>query len=304
MKRLMLNLDLTAVIVLIAVGVLLPVMLATAAGIVALVIARNAGSIVTGVLVISFAIAAAGSGIIAVVLTGKKACLARRQADFVANISHEFRTPLSAIRLYAQTLQSGKLRGDPEQMSQCLATILRETEWLDVMVDRVLMWRASSKDVLPLEMEVKPVVEAVEDAIKRFRTMVVMSDLDFECSIDSRLPVQHDPLALNAVILNLLINAYKYTGQKKWIRLVVRDEANEVVIEVLDNGMGLAILEQRRVFEAFYRVERHDGTNSKGAGLGLAVARHLVERHGGSISVSSEKSMGSTFTVKLPGESG
>ena len=304
MKRLKLNLDLTSLIVLIAVGVLLPVMLATAAGIVAIVIAKDAGSIVTGVLVISFAIAAAGSGIIAVVIAGKKARLARRQADFVASVSHEFRTPLSAIRLYAQTLQSGKLQGDPTQTAQCLATILRETEWLDVMVDRVLMWRASSKDVLPMEMELKPVTRAVEETVKRFRTMVVAADLDFECSITSSLLVRHDPLALNAVILNLLVNAYKYTREKKWIRLVVRDDANEVVIEVMDNGMGLALLEQRRVFEAFYRVERRDGTNSKGAGLGLAVARHLVERHGGSISVSSEKSMGSTFTVKLPGESG
>ena len=121
MKRLNLNLDLTVVIVLIAVGVLLPVMLATASGIVAIVIAKDAGSIVTGVLVISFAVAAAGSGIIAVVLTGKKARLARLQADFVANISHEFRTPLSAIRLYAQTLQSGDLSDDPEKTIMELA---------------------------------------------------------------------------------------------------------------------------------------------------------------------------------------
>jgi len=300
MKRLHLNLNLTGVIVLIAVGVLLPVMLSTAVGIVALVMADDAGGIVTGVLVVSFAVTAMGSAVITVVLTSRKARLARRQADFVANVSHEFRTPLSAIRLYAQTLQSGKLADDPERMAECLATILRETEWLDVMVDRVLTWRASSRDVMPLDMDVQPVSQAVNDAIDRFRTMISPDEMVLSSSIDSRLSVRHDVNAMNAVILNLLTNAYKYTGKVKQVSVRVRDEGGDVVIDVEDNGIGLTISEAKHVFEAFYRAERQDGGDTGGTGLGLAIVRHLVNRHGGSIVVSSEKGRGSTFTLRMP----
>jgi two-component system phosphate regulon sensor histidine kinase PhoR len=301
MKRHHLNLNLTSVIVLVAVGVLLPVMLSTAVGIVALAIARDAGGIVTGVLVISFAATAAGSALIAVVLTGKKALLARRQADFLANVSHEFRTPLSVIRLYTQTLQSGKLNGDAEQTSRCLATILRETEWLDVMMDRVLSWRASSRDMMPLHMRTRPVSRAVSGAVERFRHMAVPDDLNLAVSIETRLPVRHDAEALNAVVLNLLTNAYKYTGKEKRIEVSARDESAGVAIEVSDNGIGLTPAEAHRVFQPFYRGQtRESGQAAGGIGLGLAIARHIVSEHGGTISVSSEKGKGSAFVIRLP----
>jgi len=300
MKRYHLNLNLTGVIILLAVGVLLPVMLSTAVGIVALVIARDAGGIVTGVLVICFAVASAGSALTTVVLTSRKAKLARRQADFLATVSHEFRTPLSAIRLYAQTLQSGKLADDPRQTAQCLATILRETEWLDLMIERVLTWRAASKGMMPLEMETKPVGPAVRDAVERFRAMVAPEELELSASIDSRRRVRHSASALNGVVMNLLTNAYKYTGKDKRIRLSVRDEDESVVIEVRDNGIGLAPGELKRVFQPFYRAQRENGGDTGGVGLGLAIARRLVNRHAGTITASSEEGEGSSFVIRLP----
>jgi len=293
------DLDLTAVIVLVAAGVLVPVMLSTAVGIVALVIARDAGGIVTGVLVICFAAAAAGSAVITVLLTGRKARLARRQADFVAGVSHEFRTPLSAIKLYTQTLQSGRLAGDPAATARCLSTILRETEWLDAMIDRVLTWRASSRDMLPMEMKAGTVAGAVEDAVARFRAMTESDGMEFTFLPNTGLVVRHDAGAISAVVLNLLTNAYKYTGSSKRIGLGTRDEGGSAVIEVSDNGMGIAPADTRRIFQPFYRARRqHTG----GTGLGLSIAKHIVERHGGSITLSSEEGRGSTFTVRLPAE--
>lgn len=299
MKQLQLRLDLTGVIVTIAVGVLLPVMLATAVGIVALVIAKDAGGIVTGVLVVSFAVTAMGSALITVVLTGRKARLARRQADFVANVSHELRTPLSAIKLYAQTLQSETVKREPEQTDRCVATILREAEWLDVLIDRVLTWRASSDDMLSLNLQVQPLTDAVNGALERFRAMVLPDEVALSASLESRQPVRHDRRAINTVVLNLLTNAYKYTGRDKQIHVGLCDEDGAAVIRVRDNGVGMTHREARRVFEPFYRVEEQE-TGASGVGLGLAISRYIVGRHDGDLEVESRKGKGSTFTIRLP----
>ncbi|MEO0447564.1 MAG: HAMP domain-containing sensor histidine kinase [Verrucomicrobiota bacterium] len=300
MRRLHLNLQLNGVIITLAVGVLLPVLLSTAVGIVALVLAKDAGGIVTGVLVISFAVTAIGSALLALVLTSQKVRLARSQADFVANVSHEFRTPLSAIRLYAQTLQSGKLANDPEQTANCLATILRETEWLEVMVDRVLTWRASSKGMLPLCLERRPVTGVVNKAVERFRGMIPPGEVTLTSVTESHLPVEHDEHALHTVVLNLLTNAYKYSGKDKEIRLSVSDLDDQVVIHVADNGIGISPQDRERIFQPFYRAEEEHREGASGTGLGLAIVRNLVSSHKGTITVESEEGKGATFSIYLP----
>jgi two-component system phosphate regulon sensor histidine kinase PhoR len=301
MKRRTMNLRLTSVIITIAVGVLLPVILSTAAGIVALVFADNASVIVMGVLIISLTVTAAGSGLIAVVLAGKKARLARLQSDFVANVSHEFRTPLSAIRLYTQTLQSGKLDNDPEQAAACLSTILRETEWLNLLVERALTWRASSKDRLELHMKRAPVSPSIQAAVERFQTMVAPEGLSLSVTMDSERTVHHDESALHSVILNLLTNAYKYTGDDKQIQVSTRDVEDTVEIHVSDNGVGLSPAEIKQVFHPFYRTHKQ-GRETSGVGLGLAIAQVLVNRHQGTIGVTSQPNQGCTFTITLPAE--
>jgi len=300
MKRLRLKLDLTAVIVLIAAGVLLPVMLAAAVGIVALFIARDAGGIVTGVLVVCFAAAAMGSAVVAVVLTARKARLARLQADFLANVTHELRTPLSVIRLYAQTLEAGVTASDPRQAADCVRTILREAAWLDATVDEVLTWRASTQYGLPPVLRAQPLTEAVESAVARFRAMTVPDDMAFTSTVNTCRRVRHDVKALSGVILNLLTNAYKYTGRRKTIALRVYDEDDSIGIDVRDNGPGVTVGEARRIFDPFYRAPRHAAGVTGGIGLGLAIARHVVEQHGGSIHVTSGAETGATFSIRLP----
>ena len=295
MKRL--NLNLSGVIAILAAGVLLPVLLSTAVGIVAISLADGTKGIVTGVLVISFAVTAAGCCLLALVFASRKSRLARQQADFLAGISHEFRTPLSSIKLYAQTLQSGDLSNDPEQTARCIETILREVAWLDSMIDRILTWRVSSSDMLVLDKSPLNTDQAISTAIEKFTAMVHADEVTFTSDIRTRAPVEHDMKALSAVILNLLTNAYKYSGKQKTISVTAYDNDTSVVIEVCDNGIGISVIDMKRIFKPFFRAH-HD--SSGGVGLGLAIANHLIEMHNGSISVSSNKDQGSTFTITLP----
>lgn len=294
------RLSLTQVIVGLQVWVLFPVVLSTAVGITTLVLGESSNPIVVGVLVISFTAAAIGGVVTSTVLLGMKARTARLQADLLANVSHDLRTPLSAIRLYAQTLQSGKLKDDPARTEESLETIIRETAWLDTMVDRVLTWRAAEKDLDVLDLKAEPIREAVEDAVRRFSSLTAPQEVDFQVDFGSRLPVLHDRHGISMVTLNLLINAYKYTGTDKRISLSVKDQDDRVVLTVEDNGIGIPEREQRRIFEPFYRVDSRLRGQASGAGLGLAIVQHQVRSHRGDVRVVSAEGKGSRFTVTLP----
>jgi two-component system phosphate regulon sensor histidine kinase PhoR len=294
------GLGLRGAIVTLSVGVLVPVILSTTVGIVALVIGTSTKELLIGILVVSFTAAAAGGAIIAVVLLGRRARLARLQSDLLANVSHELRTPLAAIRMYAQTLESGLLEKDPENTRQSLATIVRETERLEATVERVLTWRSLARDREAVDLRPGPVRDAVEDAVTRFRRMVVPGEVVLDVDIASELEVNHDRDALGSVVLNLLANAYKYTGERKRIRVAARDSGGDVEIAVEDDGIGIPAEDLERVFEPFYRVDSRSPGGAAGAGLGLAIVRQVVGLHGGEVTVSSEPGRGSVFTVRLP----
>ena len=166
-QRLQQNLKLTGAIVVLSVGVLLPVLLSTSVGIITLVVGKDSWDITLGVLIISFTSAAIGGAIIVTVLLGRRARTARLQMDLLANVTHELRTPLSAIRMYAQTLEMGLLKGDEERTKKCISTIVRETEWLETMIDRMLTWRSLAKDWDELSMLRAPIGDVVEETAKR-----------------------------------------------------------------------------------------------------------------------------------------
>ncbi len=294
------NLSLTGVIVTLAVGVILPVVLSTSVGIVSIALGERTNNLVVGVLVICFAVASIGGAVTATVLLGRKARVARLQADFLANVSHELRTPLSAIRMYAQTLQTGRLEEDSQKTRECLDTIVRETEWLETMVDRVLTWRSAAKDRLVLELRVASMAGAVGMALERFSLLTAPGEVELSTEVSTTEPVAHDANGIVTVLLNLLINAYKYTGEDK--RIVVRafDQGNEVVLEVEDNGIGIPITDQRRIFEPFFRGDDRLRGTSSGVGLGLAITKAVVTAHRATIEVYSSEGRGTRMIVRLP----
>ena len=299
-RQLSRNLSLKGAIIALSVGVIVPVFLSTSLGIVTLALGESSRAIVLGVLIISFAAAAAGSAIVATVLLGRRARIARMQSDLLANVTHELRTPLAAIRMYTQTLQMGKVADDPVRTAECLDTILRETEWLEVMVDRVLTWRGSPTDMHSLHLAAAPLTTATQNAIDRFSRMISANSVDLESELTSETPVRHDKEGISAVVLNLLVNAYKYTRKNNKIRVTLRDRENWVEISVEDNGIGIPRKEVGRIFDAFYRIDSRLTGESSGAGLGLAIVRHQVRAHSGEVYVDSEVGQGSRFQVRLP----
>src|SRR5690606_3527287 len=143
--------------------------------------------------------------------------------------------------------------------------------------------------------------ELIEVAAAAFRAQRMDGAAVLELSLEPSLPeVVGDLEALSAALLNLLQNAYKYSGEEKRIRLAARTERRKVAIDVVDNGMGIATRERRRIFDRFYRVDSLLTRRNEGSGLGLSIARRIVEAHGGTISLESHPGQGSTFTIHLP----
>lgn len=299
-KRVKQSMSLTGAIVATAVGVLLPVILSTSVGIVALALGNTSEWTLFGVLVISFAAAAIGGGVVVTVLLSRKHRIARLQADFVANVTHELRTPLTSIRLYAQTLEMGTIQKEPHLIKKSIKTILRETEWLEAMIDRVLTWRAASKDMDTPRMVIAPLAHTIEIALERFKRMVSDGEVDLNVNIGTQAMVLHDEQAVQSVVLNLLVNAYKYTLKEKKIEVRLFEIDDKVIMEVEDNGIGIDKSLEKKIFEPFYRVDSRLSGKSSGAGLGLAIVRHQVSLHKGDILLRSEQGKGSIFTVQFP----
>ncbi len=297
LERIQKSLRLTGVIVALSVGVILPVFLSTSVGIIALVLGEGSLSLVVGVLVISFTSAAIGVAIVITVILGKRARTARLQADLLANVTHELRTPLSAIRMYAETMEIGLDALDLDKQRQCIDTIIRETDWLDMMIDRVLTWRSLAKDRFDLDLASESLRGTIEQTAAHFRRMIPPEDMTFEVSVNTDRAVMYDSRGIDSVILNLLINAYKYTKTDKRVVLSVDDGGDQAIISVTDNGIGIPINEVNRILEPFYRI---DSGRSQGAGLGLAIVSHLVRAHQGALTVESKEGEGSTFRVFLP----
>jgi two-component system phosphate regulon sensor histidine kinase PhoR len=228
--------------------------------------------------------------------------LERIRRDFVANVSHEFRTPLTAIQGFAETLIAGAL-DDPQNRGRFLNIILEHARRLARLTEDLL--KLSQMDADRLEIEINPVKvsQLVESCYETARHRATEKELTLTLApgLSQSLPdVAGDARRLQEVLQNLLDNAIQYTLPGGKIILSAELKKSSVVFTVSDTGIGIPTADQPRIFERFYRVDAARSREAGGTGLGLAIAKHLIEVHGGRIWVESEVGAGSRFHFSVP----
>jgi len=226
--------------------------------------------------------------------------LARLKSDFVANVSHELRTPLALIRLYAETLELGRLTAK-EKYQEYFRIIREESERLSALINNILDFSRIEAGRKEYEFKETDLPELVRSTLDSYRFQIEQNGFAFEENISGDIPpVNVDREAIARSLLNLVNNALKYSKDQKFIGVTLYRANGSVKLEVRDKGIGIPPAEQEKIFEKFYRCGDPLVHNIKGSGLGLSLVRHIVRAHGGNVVVESAPDKGSKFTIELP----
>jgi signal transduction histidine kinase len=226
--------------------------------------------------------------------------VAEVRTQFVASVSHELKTPLTAIRMYAETLAMGRSR-DEQTRSEYLETIVNESERLARLVDNVLDFSKIEQGKKIYRLRPTRLEDVAGSAVRAMQFPLAQQGFQLHFSIQPDMPeLKADPDAIQQAILNLLTNAMKYSGDAREIDLRLAARNGDAVIEVADHGLGMQPEEQKRVFEKFYRAPSHESRLIAGTGLGLTLVAYIAKAHGGRVQVESSPGAGSTFSILIP----
>jgi signal transduction histidine kinase len=217
--------------------------------------------------------------------------------DFVANASHELKTPVAAVRALAETLLTA-LPEDPESGRRFAERIGREAERLDALARDLLDLSRVERGTL----DVEPVdlVGLAKEVAGGYADLAEERRIRLRAELQPQVSVRGDRAQLGLLLSNLLDNALRYTPARGTVYVRLDTAESRAVLQVADTGEGIPAGELPRVFERFYRVDKARARQTGGTGLGLAIVRHVAEAHGGTVRVESELGRGSTFTVALP----
>lgn len=280
--------------------VVVPAALMLTLGILILVFGSQPRDIVFGVLLLALVVTTILGTIAAMVTLYREAYLSRLQTDFVNKVSHDLRTPLTSIRLFVETLQMGRLP-EPERQREALDIIASETDRLSVLINRLLDWARMESGKRAYDTDVLDVGPVVDEALKAVEPLRVQTRATLVRDVKPGLPpLRGDREALVDALVDLLQNAFKYTGPDKRIEISADRTGPAVRLRVTDNGPGIPGADQPRIFDKFYRGKDPLQRSIEGSGLGLAMVKHIVEAHQGTVSVESELGKGATFTILLP----
>ncbi|MGQ0623600.1 MAG: sensor histidine kinase [Sporichthyaceae bacterium] len=218
--------------------------------------------------------------------------------DFVANVSHELKTPVGALRLLAEAVQDAS--GDPEAVVRFAGRMQHESQRLSHLVQELIdLSRLESRDPLK-EAQAVGVDEVVDAAIDRTRELAAVKDIAVTGHTPSGLKVYGSEAQLVMALGNLIENAVNYSPDRTAVNVSVRRSGDLVEIAVADQGIGVPGAELQRIFERFYRVDPARSRMTGGTGLGLSIVKHIAQNHGGEVRVWSVEGSGSTFTLRLP----
>jgi signal transduction histidine kinase len=282
-----------------------------------IVINHRAGSLDAAVaqarrrnLVVSFGILwlLAVSTIIIIVISRRAQRLARKQIDFVAGVSHEFRTPLAVIHAVSENLADGLIT-DKQQIEQCGVVIRSDVRRLAAMVEQMLEFAGASQGKTLYQPQPVDVGDLIDKALAGNPGLEAQRDWQIEREIEPDLPpVLADPAALSSAVRNIIDNAIKYSGGGHWIGVkAMAHQTNHtpnVEITIADKGIGIPESDLPHIFEAFYRGRQVVADQIHGNGLGLSLVKNIIEAHGGTIVVASMPGKGSSFTLSLPAANG
>lgn len=226
--------------------------------------------------------------------------LEKMRSEFVANVSHELKTPITSVKGFAETLLSGDVP-DEATAKQFMQIIYDESERLNRLITDLLELSKIEKQAMPLNITEVNLNEIIGNSTQTISKFARDKNITLHLPSDENpIYVEADEDRLGQIVLNLVANAVNYTSDNGDIYIDAEERSSKVVLTVRDTGMGIPEEALDRLFERFYRVDKARSRHSGGTGLGLAIVKHLVESHEGKIYVKSVEGVGSTFTVELP----
>jgi two-component system phosphate regulon sensor histidine kinase PhoR len=222
------------------------------------------------------------------------------KSEFISNVSHELKTPLSIISMFGEMLANGRTKG-PEQATEYADIIWRESVRLGRLIDNVLDFAKIERGKGVYEFTETDVGEVVERAVDLVGRRLTTAEMTIDVHIEPELPqVKLDANAFTLAVMNLIDNATKYAADGKRIELDLSRQGERIVLAVRDFGAGIDPDEQEQIFERFYRARAVRLKPIRGSGIGLALVRHIARAHHGDVAVESERGKGSTFRIWLP----
>lgn len=237
---------------------------------------------------------------LAIRATDREARLAQAKSNFVANVSHELKTPLSLLSLFSEILELGRVKND-EKKTEYYRIIRHESLRLNKMIDNILDFSKIEAGRKTYNFAHSDMAEVIENVLSSYRYQITNSGFDVQTNMQPDLPrVLIDRDAMTQAISNLLDNAIKYSRDVKELSIATEKRGSNISIEIADRGIGIPRAEQAKVFEKFYRVGNGLVHDVKGSGLGLSLVKHIIEAQRGTISLESDVGKGTRFTILLP----